>query len=195
MFLISLGLIFCWLQQGCTHTSIRNDAPIASPEAIPTPVPVPTIEDSNRGYIKYLPDETSDLDRAIRVKRIEVIVNQIVQGSCIEDELQKVQKFNETKDSPNLVLSRLRRVKIDAIVSYYKSKNPWSSAVAYAEGNTLYFNTRQIGAWTDCDFASTGLHEASHMAPLEYGHDFNYYSGRELTVPYWLNTVVDRCCK
>lgn len=183
-FLVALGLILTWLQQGCSHAPVHEEPPLTAP-----------MPSDGMGQIKYLPDETADLKRADRVQRIEKIVNDIVHGICIDAEAEQVSKLNETSDTPKQVIEKLRRARIDAVISYYKTKNPWSSAVAYRSGNTLYFNLRQIGGWTDCDFASTALHEVAHMPPFEYDHAFKYYNGRELTVNYWLNSVVDRCCK
>jgi len=189
--LIALGLC---LMVSCSYAPVKPDV---TPEPVPTatPVPEPSPNDTSQGYIKYLPDETATLENAKLVKRVEVLVNKVVQSKCAADMFAKKDlKLNETKDSPAKVYERVKNARIDAIFSYYKTVNPWSSAVAYREGNTFYFNTRKIGAWSDCDFSSTALHEASHMSPLLYDHAFDYYNGRDFTAPYFLNQVVDACC-
>lgn len=65
----------------------------------------------------------------------------------------------------------------------------WTSAVAYQKNGTLYLNTRKIGGWGIFDYASTFLHEATHL--MGFSHDFRATSRRPRSVPYTMNTIVE----
>jgi hypothetical protein len=55
-----------------------------------------------------------------------------------------------------------------------------------------WLNRRTMVGWNRCDLSSLLGHETSHK--VGYDHTFNYTTGRENSVPYGLNTIVDACC-
>jgi len=182
-----LILIAVLAVSSCSHKPIKF-------EQKPSVVVEPVKEPIENAKFKFLPSSLATIDDAITVTKIEEKVNEAVNGECFKNEMLKPGlKLNETKDSPQIVYSKIKSAQIEAVISYYSQR--FTSAVAYAEKGIFYFNRRMIGGWSICDFASTALHESTHLSPLNYSHAFKNYKGREMTVPYYMNQIMEKCCK
>jgi len=102
-----------------------------------------------------------------------------------------VQKFNHTEHSPVQVALVVEKVmdSLEVEIYSYKSINPWSKAVAYADGNKIYFNSRKSASYIER--AGTIMHECLHL--VGYQHDGNYVTKYNLlTVPYKIQMLFER---
>jgi len=102
-----------------------------------------------------------------------------------------VEKYNYTEHSPIQVALVIEKVmdSLEVEIKSYKSFNPWSNAVAYVKGNTIYFNERKFG--TVIDRAGTIMHECLHL--VGYRHKGNFPNAFNLqTVPYKVQMLFER---
>lgn len=182
----SIKAAFICLLFSCSHVEV---APIRAPELMPI-----VEAQKSKAFFKFTPSKiASELEKK-QIERLQKKVNDVVNGECFKREMLKPGlKLNETTDSPEVVFNKISTAKVSAQISYYSKR--FTSAVAYAENGTFYFNRAKIGSLSDCDFASTALHESTHLDPLEYSHAFNDYKGRDFTVPYYMNQIMEKCCK
>ncbi len=81
-------------------------------------------------------------------------------------------------------------------IRLYKSKWPWSKAIAYTDrsdgGNIIYFNSRKIipGKTLHVDIAGTIAHEFCHE-PCGFSHGSNTPSAiKDMSVPYAFGYLV-----
>lgn len=91
--------------------------------------------------------------------------------------------FYHTEHSPEAVAHSIQFLgeSMEMVIKSYKPLNPWTKAIAYAEGNTIYFNSRKrLGL---LDRVETICHEFLHLCG--YSHDGNFVTAYNLkTVPY-----------
>jgi hypothetical protein len=98
--------------------------------------------------------------------------------------LRQVQKFNHTKDSGAEVAEKIKNSNLNIVIKPYKTFSPWSNVIAYAKGDTIFFNMRKIYGFTVLDRANTIFHEYTHL--INFSHRGNRLdSYNQLTVPYY----------
>lgn len=98
------------------------------------------------------------------------------------EKLRTIPSFNHTTHSGNHVAEALYDCQILIEIRPYKSKWPWSKAIGYARGNTVWVNTRKLDLPLK-DRVSNFMHEALHL--LGYSHNGNYVTEyNNGTVPY-----------
>lgn len=91
--------------------------------------------------------------------------------------------FYHTEHSPEAVAGSIKFYGESAMVFIegYKSINPFSKAIGYADGNTVFFNLRKTGSLYDR--IETIMHEITHLCG--YSHKGNFVNAYNLkTVPY-----------
>lgn len=96
--------------------------------------------------------------------------------------------YNHTEHSPEGVSHSIDffAENFQIVIKSYKSVNPWSKAIAYAEGNTIFFNSRK--RLDVLDRVETLMHEFCHLCG--YSHDGNYVTAYNLkTVPYAVGNI------
>ncbi len=96
--------------------------------------------------------------------------------------LSKVPKFNNTNNNGQKVAFDIEDSHVVMKVKLYKTKFPWSKTIGYAEGDTIWVNSRKLDL-SLADRTENFMHEPLHL--LGYGHVGNYNNAfnRE-TVPY-----------
>jgi hypothetical protein len=99
------------------------------------------------------------------------------------ERVRAVDKYNHTNIHPidvgNMIEFNLRNYEIDIVG--YKPLNPWSKAIGYAKGKTIYINERK--SFDIFDRAETIFHETMHI--LGFSHKGNFVTEYNLkTVPY-----------
>lgn len=97
------------------------------------------------------------------------------------DYVKKNIKMNE--DAYKHLITASAKVKVEF---YYKR---FTSAVAYRDGDTVYFNGSKVWGWSEVEFASTLLHETTHV--LGYDHYFNNVPERASSLPYTMNSILE----
>lgn len=110
------------------------------------------------------------------------------------DLVMNVSNYNYTIHSPVQIALVVEKVmdSLEVEIKSYKSFNPWSNAVAYVKGNTIYFNERKFG--TVVDRCGTIMHECLHL--VGYRHKGNYPNAFNLsTVPYKVQMLFERYIK
>lgn len=80
----------------------------------------------------------------------------------------------------NAILQRFSD--LEFTVTTYRPWNPWSKAIAYASGKTIYFNTRK--SFPLMDRVETIWHECSHLAGFKHRGNQNNEWNRG-TLPYF----------
>jgi len=106
------------------------------------------------------------------------------------DLVESVQSFNHTRDNGKDVALNLSDAVLEITLKEYKTFNPWSAAIAYAEKKTIYFNARKKNQ-TVVDRCETIMHEALHL--LGYSHRGNKPDSYNLgSVPYKVGMMFGR---
>tara|TARA_R110000868_G_scaffold268180_1_gene527408 strand:+ start:1642 stop:2055 length:414 start_codon:yes stop_codon:yes gene_type:complete len=96
--------------------------------------------------------------------------------------LGTIQKFNYAYDSGHDVRVKIFNSDIVMNIVPYKTKLPWSKAIGYASGDTIYVNTRKLDLPL-ADRVENFMHEPMHL--LGYSHKGNYNNEfNRGTVPY-----------
>ena len=125
--------------------------------------------------------------------------------------LSRIEEHSEFFDDPEqpsgksnvngaIVSAIIRDADLVMTIKYYRSKNPWSWAVAYvnpAQPSTLYLNTRKFEAGTIAGYTNTLIHETIHALDSQntvyhFGHGENDSDGKENTAPYWIGCLAER---
>jgi hypothetical protein len=109
--------------------------------------------------------------------------------------IRSIPKFNFTEDSPKSVSEKLPQLMdvLEIKIVPYKSINPFSKAIGYAQGKTIFLNTRKNNM-TVLDRVETIYHEATHLCG--YAHDGNRVTlFNLLTVPYLSASLFARFVK
>jgi len=90
--------------------------------------------------------------------------------------------YKFTKLTPALVAQKIEDASNIMIVMPYKTWNPYSKVIGYAEKNIIYVNTRKLHLPLK-DRVENFMHESLHS--LGFGHDGNRVTDFNLkTVPY-----------
>jgi hypothetical protein len=104
-------------------------------------------------------------------------------------QIEAIPRFNHTTASPLEVSLHLFYAlpKLEITIKPYKSKLPWSKAIGYAEGSTVWVNTRKLYL-PIYDRVENIMHEATHLCG--YSHDGNRVTAYNLgTVPYRVASI------
>lgn len=142
----------------------------------PKPVDVITYR-SSLNYIKELAKKTN-----CTLSKVE-----------FQKEVSEILEFDldPTHSTGAKVISDLISKK--CIISTYRTKWPWSKAIAMAWTNEkepiVYFNTRKNPRKMD-SMINTAVHECLHKHG--YSHGSNSPAGKEKTVPYWVGEIAQR---
>jgi hypothetical protein len=125
------------------------------------------------------------------IRKAASIVMKHYKDRAFAEMIINVDKFNHTDHSPIQVAlcieSEMNSLQVD--IKTYKSLNPWSKAVAYAEGNTIYFNNRRSAGLIDR--AGTIMHECMHLIGYKHkGNNLSHYNIQ--TVPYKVQMLFER---
>jgi hypothetical protein len=106
------------------------------------------------------------------------------------DLVKNVSKFNHTQDSGEVVAKKIEQAALTIKVVPYKTWSPWSKVVAYAEGNTIFVNTRKINLPL-ADRVENLMHESLHV--LNYSHQGNYVTAYNLkTAPFLVGAMFSK---
>lgn len=172
-----------------------------SPQATPSPTPQasPSPESSSKGYISLFTDEdVSEYYKGVFLKA-EIGMNKTLQSDCFKSEMLKT-KIDILQNTPSDFVKKniktnlqayeyISSQKIKVNVAFYSQR--FTSAVAYRSGDTILFNLRKIGGWDVMDFASTSLHESTHV--MGFDHFFDPSTQRDISLPYIMNLILEKC--
>lgn len=105
------------------------------------------------------------------------------------DRVEAVDRFNYTEHSPLEVSLRLKAVVpfLEIYIKPYKTLNPFSRVIGYAQSNTIFVNTRKIDL-PYYERVENIAHETLHLCG--YKHRGNYVNAFNLkTVPYMVGSI------
>jgi hypothetical protein len=110
-------------------------------------------------------------------------------------ELITQEKFNHTLSDSFTVSQRLKSLMfgLEIEVELYKTINPWSNVIGYAEGSTIYVNSRKLNLplW---DRVENIYHEATHLCGFSHkGNSPDKYNLQ--TVPYKASNIFAKYLK
>jgi hypothetical protein len=118
------------------------------------------------------------------VRRAASIVMKHYADSDFLEKIASVEKFNNTLLSPKEIAKLLPTYMHTMVVNVvpYKSFNPFTSAIGYAEGNKIFINTRRLDL-SVMDRVQNLYHESCHIVGFTHrGNRPNIYNLH--TVPY-----------
>lgn len=86
----------------------------------------------------------------------------------------------------NLILAR---EPIDIYV--YKSINPFSKALGYFDGESIWINSRKIDSLNSSELIGLLLHEYAHYCGYKHGNNYKTLDKCLYSVPYYLSENVE----
>ena len=122
------------------------------------------------------------------LKIVAIKANCVLKREEFLNEVKLYPKFTHTNNTSSKVAEDLRALP-EIKVATYKSKNPFTKAVATTypkEKNKIYLNLRHNPRPVD-DMVATLCHESTHV--LGYSHGDNNPAGKENSVPYKVQTI------
>lgn len=118
-----------------------------------------------------------------RIHQAAALVEKHYKDNDFLNRIRGVKSFNFTTDTGEVVASKILSSDLTMNIRPYKTKWPWSKAIGYAAGNTIYVNTRKLDLPL-ADRVNNFFHEPLHL--IGYSHNSNNKaSGDSLeSVPY-----------
>jgi hypothetical protein len=104
------------------------------------------------------------------------------------NQIRNVPKFNYTSLTSFQVAEKIEKEMFlkDITITPYKTFNPWSKVIAYAQNDTIFINTRKN--FSIVDRVETIFHETMHIIGFE--HQGNIPNSFNLkTVPYLAGNI------
>jgi hypothetical protein len=123
----------------------------------------------------------NEIEHATIIKACDLVMKHY-QDMEFHKELIKIQSFNHTTDNGFKVSGKILSAEIEIFIKPYTTWKSWSKVIGYAEGNTIYCNTRKLNLPLR-DRVSNIKHESLHL--MGYSHKGNYNNDYNRgTVPY-----------
>jgi hypothetical protein len=114
----------------------------------------------------------------------------IVQSKKFKEEVCSIKSFDYSKKTGHQVIEDISNSRA-FVVSTYKTKSPWSKAIAttYGKPKVVYFNTRKNPRDVP-SMVNTLVHEWLHV--LNYSHGDNSSKGKENSVNYKVGSIAEK---
>jgi hypothetical protein len=165
-----------------SHTETETETEI---EIAKTPIVKP--------YLTVTSCTNCTTDQWVFIQEANKKLNETVNGSCFKTEVLAFQFLK------GWTLNRNNQQILDSLVGAdvkieTEMYTTWHKVLGYTLPDAMkeWLNSRYMTSWNVCDLASLLAHETSHK--VGYDHTFNYTTGRENSIPYGLNTIMDKCC-
>ena len=178
------------LTLACSHVVTTPD-----PIKKPVQVSIPEIPDSSpKPYLTVTSCTNCTPDQWMFIQNANKKLNEVVSSQCFKDEVLKfqfLQGWTLGRNNQEILDSLLGAdVKIETEIYY-----TWKRVLGYTLDGSMkeWLNSRYLVTFGVNELASLLCHESSHK--LNYSHQFNYVSGRERTIPYALNQIIETCTK
>lgn len=120
------------------------------------------------------------------VKEAVGLANNCLKNPAFIKALNDFNEYTFTDQTPTQISKTAFEAKDSFTVKTYSYWNPFSSVLAYREGNEMFLRTQKLPRSVESIFQSI-MHEYFHV--LGYGHPFNYETGRENSVPYAVEKI------
>lgn len=132
--------------------------------------------------------QKSELPWAAQVSKVS---NCIIKNEAFLKEVETFSKFTHTAKTPKEVALAIKNFR-PVVVSTYKTKNPWSAAIATtysSDKTTVYFNTRKNPRPLPA-MVNTAFHEGLHLNGFSHGN--NSPKGKENSVNYRVGKIAEK---
>jgi hypothetical protein len=77
-------------------------------------------------------------------------------------------------------------------VFFYKPFNPWSAAMGYSDGKSIYINSRKFPSMVFSDVVGLLLHELMHQVGFNHGNNYKTEDKCLYSVPYFVSENVGK---
>lgn len=131
------------------------------------------------------------------IKEATAAANELFYNSHFTDTIAAKESFDMSTAKPSYIATSIRNTSnVKTNVKTYRSRNPWSRAIAYFTANRpndINLNTRKLNR-TKGSIVATLWHERIHqldnLDPVHYyGHGNNSPRGKQNTAPYWIDNL------
>lgn len=175
----------------------KHPAPLPEPSPMPITNPSTLVPGSGFSFepVTYY---TTQVERS-KISQAALKGRLVVMSKCFGDFMHGRALIQTGGKSNDQVVEDIRRANLHIPVEMYSrclGVWPCTSAVAYRSppSPTIHLNRNAFNlSKSDCEWASTIHHEASHV--LGYEHDYNWNAQRDFSVPYSINKAFTACCK
>lgn len=188
---LSIGILL-WFFCGQSHGAGKK-APVPTPSVIPSISPSPQSTPITGFKYEPVPGYATAAEQ-VKIQKAGLLVNVLAQSTCLKDFMVKRALIQTGGKTNEQVVDAIRNASLTVPVSIYYRR--FTSAVAFRQppDPTIHLNRRNFTPQvSDCEWASTMLHETSHV--LGFEHDYKWNPQRDFSVPYSLNKAVEACCK
>lgn len=122
---------------------------------------------------------------------ITVAETMLMPESLMMQELRDKNDFGFNSGSGMEVYNRIIQCKQVAPIFTYKSKWPWSAALGYSDGASVYLNLRKLGKLSLHEIVGLLLHEWLHIGPgFTHGNNFPSELKSRTSVNYYVSDNV-----
>lgn len=128
-----------------------------------------------------------DKEIGLAIKECETL---LVEGSNIMEEI-KTRAFKFDSGLGHQIVTNLLSQRPPVSVFVYKAKNPWSAALGYSDGKSIYINTRKLPI-NKRDLVGLLLHEYSHYCGYSHGNNWPSEEKNVYSVPYFISSNIAR---
>jgi molybdopterin-biosynthesis enzyme MoeA-like protein len=132
------------------------------------------------------------------LKQVAKVSECVIRNEDFLKEIEAFPKFSFTDKTSKEVADSIRKMK-SVVISSYKTKNPFSSAIATtypSNKTTVYFNSRKNPREFK-EMINTAIHEPLHL--IGFSHGDNSPIGKENSVNYRVGKIaesyVEKCNK
>lgn len=124
------------------------------------------------------------------VQQVVKVANCVIKNEAFLKDVEAFPKYDFTTMTSKEVADTLRNFKA-VTVSTYRTKNPWSAAIAttWANDPTVYLNTRKNPRPMP-EMLNTAFHEGLHVNGFAHGD--NYPNGKESSVNYKVGSIAEK---
>jgi hypothetical protein len=129
-----------------------------------------------------------DKEIGLAIKECELL---LVENSNIMNELKVKEDFKFDSGLGHQIVLNLLSQRPPVSVFVYKAKNPWSAALGYSDGKSIYINTRKLPI-NRRDLVGLLLHEYSHFCGYSHGNNWPSEEKNIYSVPYFISSNISR---
>jgi hypothetical protein len=123
---------------------------------------------------------------------IKQVESMLEPGSTMVKHLQSKNDWRFKSGTSGEVISRLLEDREPISVFTYRPWNPFSKAIGYFDGKSIYLNVRIVDNFDFNLVCGLLLHEFSHYCGFTHGNNFKTNEKMLYSVPYYLSTNVEK---
>ena len=122
---------------------------------------------------------------------VKIANDLLLAGSSLINHISKKEDFKYKSGAGIQVAVNLLCAKEPIDIYVYKSINPFSKALGYFDGESIWINSRKIDSLNSSELIGLLLHEYAHYCGYKHGNNYKTLDKCLYSVPYYLSENVE----